>query len=319
MNEQQAIAQMVSPGMRRPGIFRGGILQILVTRGCDKSCFHCTQGSNLGGKPMMITVDQFAEACDSLQSYFGVVGMFGGNPCIHPQFDKLCRIMREKIPFEQRGLWSNNPLGKGAICAITFNPKVSNLNVHLDQAAHDEFATDWVAAKPYLKGLDSDSRHGPPFVAMQDVGLSEEEIWQNTATCDVNQHWSALIGVFRGELRAWVCELMGAQAMIHQNEPDYPDTGMKVTPGWWRKPMTEFSEQVKYHCRRCGIPLKGYGQLAIGGETEQVSETHKSIYKPKDKDRLVQLITNRGELKEGALAVATNYIENSSVLAGDAI
>ena len=94
MDAKEAISKMIAPGQKRSGIWRNGVLQIWVTRACDKACYHCTQGSNLGGKPGMITVDQFEEALKSLQcnekgGYFGVVGMFGGNPSIHPDLELL--------------------------------------------------------------------------------------------------------------------------------------------------------------------------------------------------------------------------------------
>src|SRR5690242_2039949 len=56
---------MKSPRDIRP-VWRGGVLQIWVTRACDLACTHCTQGSNLAGKPGMMTPDQFEEACKSL-------------------------------------------------------------------------------------------------------------------------------------------------------------------------------------------------------------------------------------------------------------
>jgi len=62
--------------------------------------------------------------------------------------------------------------------------------------------------------------------------------------------------------------------------------------------MNYFAEQVRRHCHRCGVPLKGYGELAVsnGDGTEQVSPTHADIYKPKDKNRRVELVTVREQL-----------------------
>lgn len=304
---------MKSPRDRRPGIWRQGVLQIWITRACDKACFGCTQGSNLGGKPGMMTPEQFDQACASLSDYFGVVGVFGGNPALHPQFDEICRILRGRIPFEQRGLWCNNLRGKGPHARMTFNPKVSNLNVHLDQAAYDEMHRDWPEARQQLKGLKDDSRHSPPFVAMQDVIDDEAERWKLIGTCDVNQFWSAMICVFRGELRGYFCELAGAQAMLHQHEPDYPDLGLPITPGWWNQSIDAFGEQVRYHCHACGIPLRGFGDLAVGGRVEQVSKTHAAVYQPKVRDREVQLVTLRSELGTQPLPKATDYIQNSKL------
>lgn len=370
MNEQQALAKMVAPGTPRPGKYRQGVIQIWVTRACDKACFGCTQGSNLRGRPGMMTPEQFEQAVLSLKGYWGVVGVFGGNPAIHPQFPELCLILQQHIPYEQRGLWCNNPLGHGRIMRETFNPSVSNLNVHLDRKAYDEFKRDWPECNPV--GLTQDSRHSPPYVAMKDVlkkpchlcratgnlrlsdlidvGQSDDEIeivqdemgkcpfcngtgqiydeekaWELISDCDINKHWSAMIGVFRGEVRAWFCEIAGAQAMLHQHEPDYPDTGVRIEtwkePGklvkvdntWWMQPMEFFADQVRKHCHECSVPLRGYGELAQrqDGGQEQVSETHAGIYHSKVKGRPVQIVTTLDELRAQSLGTFTHYLQNS--------
>lgn len=303
--------KVVLPRDRRP-VWMGGVLQIWVTRACDRSCYHCTQGSNFAGDPGSITVDQFAAACESLRDYFGVVGVFGGNPTLHPQFADLCRVMRETIPWERRGLWSNHPRGHGTVCAVTFNPAHSNLNVHQSKDAWDEFARDWSECRPYLKGLDADSRHAPPFVAMKDVIADEAERVRLIESCDVNQRWSALIGVFRGQLRAWFCELAGAQAMLHQHDLDYPDTGVPVTPGWWKSDRAAFAHQIDKHCHECGIPLRGHGALANTGPAEQVSATHAAVCRPKRPGRPVEPVVELVQLGT-PLTRATDYLENGRV------
>lgn len=319
MKEHEALRKMVAPGTKRPGKWREGVIQIWVTRACDKACFGCTQGSNLAGKPGMITPEQFEQAVLSLKDYFGVIGVFGGNPSLSPHFETLCEIMRKHVPFEQRGLWCNNPMGKAAVMRKTFNPLVSNLNVHLDKNAYDEFRKGWPESRPF--GLKEDSRHSPVYVAMKDVIADEGERWDLIADCDINKHWSAMLGVFRGQLRAWFCEVAGAQAMLHQHEPDYPDTGLDPTVlhyngkgmvPWWQLGMNSFTEQVKKHCHECGVPLRGYGELAQSKNgTEQFSETHADIYRPKTPGRLVQLVTDREQVKEKSLKTFVDYLGNS--------
>jgi len=341
MQEQEAISRMISPGMKRPNIWRNGVMQIWVTRACDLACFGCTQGSNLGGKPGMMTAGQFERAVLSLKGYFGVFGVFGGNPAVSPHFDDMCWILREHVPKEQRGLWCNHP--KGHIQAIreTFNPKVSNLNVHLVREAYDAFAEGWPECKRFLKGLDpawpeaeamkrdkkeyahrvGDARHTPPFVAMQDLDKlpfpngelkpnTEENRWDLIADCDINRHWSAIICSFRGELRGYFCEIAGAQAMLHQHEPDYPDLGLPIEEGWWQRPMTDFAAQARLHCHACGIPIRSAGELAVGGTTEKVSQAHASIFKPKKSGRGVELVQLSTQLSEKQVTRVTDYIEN---------
>lgn len=295
------IPKMVMPSQKRNGIMRGGILQIMITRACDLACHGCTQGSQLAGKPVMMTPDQFDAACASLEGYFGVVGVFGGNPAMHPQFSEICSIMRGRIPYMQRGLWCNNLRGKGADARITFNPRHSNFNVHMSKDAYDEFARDWPESIPYLKGLDVDSVHVTPWVAAKDVIPDELDRWDLISKCDINRNWSAMIGVFRGELRAWFCEVAGAMSMLHQDNPDWngtgqpiPDTGVPVVKDWWRQPQTAFESQIREHCPHCGVPVRRPGQLAVGGDHEEFSETHRWIARPKVRERPVQLVEIQG-------------------------
>lgn len=331
MTETEAIAKMIAPGTPRAGKWRQGVIQIWVTRACDNACFGCTQGSNLGGKPGMITPEQFEIACKSLQGYFGVVGMFGGNPATHPKFIELCEIMKKYIPREQRGLWCNNPITdiNARTMRHTFDPQVSNLNCHLNREAYSMFKRYWPESMPF--GVDRDSRHAPVHLAMKDVLPDEGKRWELISQCDINQHWSAMIGVFRNEVRAWFCEIAGAQAMLHQDEPDYPDTGTPIhsdgmsdwphgnntgTRGyWWRQGMEVFADQVRKHCHECAVPLRGYGELAMTDDpeaTEQTSKTHESIFHPKRKDRKVVVVNDIVELGTKRVGRVIDYLRNGS-------
>ena len=301
--------KMVIPSDQRRGIWRGGIIQLQVTRACDLACFHCTQGSNLSGKPVIMTPEDFERAVDSLQGYWGVYGVFGGNPCVSPYFEDYCRILKAKVPFDQRGLWSNSPRGKGKLCRVTFNPRVSNLNVHGSPEAWDDFAKDWPECKPYLKGLDQDSIHSPPWVALQDLIPDEAERWRLIGDCDINKYWSALVGLVPGRgLRAYFCEVAYSQAVLHSGDPSWPDVGLEPDIGWWRLPLQSFEDQIKIHCHACGIPLRREGELAIGGDHEEVSETHAGAFKPKVSSRPVQLVTLNGLPPSRSERPSTEYL-----------
>ena len=184
----------------------------------------------------------------------------------------------------------------------------------MDQVAYDEFYRDWPECRKQLKGHDTDSRHSPPFVAMMDVEPDEGKRWEMIANCDVNQNWSAMICAVPGRgLRGYLCEIMGAQAMLHADDPEWPDLGVPIVEGWWRSSIEAFAKQVKFHCHRCGVPLRRFGQLACDGEFEEVSQTHAGIYKPKDKNRRVELITLDTAPAAKTLKLVTNYIENSAI------
>lgn len=309
------ISKMKAPGDTRP-TWMNGIIQIHITRACDLACTGCTQGSNLAGKPVIMSLENFERAVESLRDYYGVVGIFGGNPTLHPRFADVCSILSRQIPFERRGLWSNF-LGKHAeICRATFNPGVSNINVHANALVYKDILEKWPELAKYqgpnLKGL-KDSRHSPPYVAMKDMeDMSNEERFRLIENCDINQLWSAIICQFRGNLRGFFCELAGAQSMLHESEPDYPDTGVPIINGWWKAPIHSFAEQISKHCLECGIPLRGAGDFG-NGTNEYVSKTHLNVYKlKKPQGKTLHVVTNRDQLN-GNVGRVTDYIQNGMV------
>lgn len=302
--------RMKTPSDIRP-TWMGGIIQIHITRVCDLSCVSCTQGSNLGGKPVIMNLENFEAAVISLRDYFGVVGIFGGNPCMHPEFPEICEILAHFIPKERRGLWSNNLRGNGHLCRKVFNPNVSNLNVHMNRDAYNEMIRDWPECNPI--GLMDDSRHSPPFVAMDDIeGLSEDQKVSMINNCDINQLWSAMICQVNNQPLGYFCELMGAQSMLHNDD----STGIDVRswPDWWKRDLLDYTQQIVRHCFKCGIPLKGMGDLAVTGSKEYVSKTHLPIYKLKNgKDKTLYLINTLDQL-HGSVPRATDYIKNGATI-----
>lgn len=342
MNKQEALDRMISPGMARSIKPHAGVIQIHLTRACPLACYSCTQASNIGGKTYFITLDNFDLICQSLRTYPWILGIFGGCPNTHPQFDTICEILRGYFPKDRCGLWSNNLMGKGASCRVTFNPAVSNLNVHMVRSAYEEMLRDWPECRPF--GLVQDSRHSPPYVAIKDVIHDESERWELISKCPINARWSALAGQFRGEARGYFCEIAGSQSILYQDDPSYPDTGIKIPcecngtgkvetttdtnekyrtfspckckgKQWWQLGMDSFSEQVEKHCMDCGVALNSYGELAQRDDLlgkEQVSETHKDIYQPKRKGRRVELVTVRSQLEEGKITRTTDYLQNST-------
>ena len=306
--KNRALDKMIPPGRPRKGKFRSGVIQIHLTRACDLSCCNCTQGSQFGGKSPMISPEVFEVAVESLKGYFGVVGIFGGNPAIHPQFEYLCEILRKHIPREQCGLWCNNPLGKGKAMRLTFNPSISNLNCHMKPEAFSEFKRDWPESCPF--GLAGDSSHSPVHVSMEKLVPSEEERWNLISDCDINKHWSAMICQFRDEPRAFFCEVAGGQAVLNQFNPDYPDTGVKVDAEWWKQPMKHFEDQVLTHCHQCSVPLRLKGSLAQTDSVTQISEEYSHLKLKGSGKQLIQLNTPE-DVDSKRVSKVTHYMQNA--------
>jgi hypothetical protein len=291
-----------------------------------------------------MTLEQIEQALLSLKGYFGVVGCFGGNPAMRKDFAEVCALWRKHVPFNQSGIWSNNPitLENAVEMRQTFDPAISNLNAHLDKRAAALFKQGW--PESYVFGINDDSRHSPVFGSMIDLGVSESERWKRISRCPINQHWSAGIGAFRGELRAYFCEIAMAQALLHQNDPDYPDTGVDflVSDGrvcsipqfygkygdqsqgsgsiaiegpWWRLLMQSFRTQVRQHCHNCLVPMQGIGQLACDqtpGTLEITTKSSVGVVRPKNSQRGVIVANDPLELGTDRLrGPSTRYLQNA--------
>lgn len=295
-------AGMKGPADRRATAWRGGTIHIKILSYCDLDCQQCDaavgilRGLKLG---FVMTPEQFRIAARSLNGYFGLIGIYGGNPCMHPQFEEICRIFAEEIPDrQQRGLWTDNLRGQGKICRETFNPAMSNLNCHGIRSAYDEMRQDWPEAKPIGLGdfKHDPSEHAPYFGSMADLGLSDEEMEKRLGDCGFNQEWSAMITQVKGRLVAYFCEIAATMAEVMND----PSRGMTPGPGWWSKPLAAFENQICGYCTRCLIPMNGRKSPADARGTEQYTKTWEPVFATIKGRPMVKVVTReeiRGDRK----------------------
>jgi len=242
--------------MKAPGDKRGdgcfGVVQIIVTNRCDGACSNCTQMIPYQRSRVDMSPSNFRRAVDSVAGYPGVVGMFGGNPCLHPKFPELCEMFREHGPDKpKRGIWSNDIHGHGALVSATFG--YHNFNVHGCEKA----ATRMRAAVPDAKiwGIDTPSIHAPVMVYPPE----DSNTWDAVAQCAINQHWSAAIVERGGDLLIYYCEVAAAMANVLGVSPDH-DRMPPVEPGVLDWQMDIYSRQIQRYCRICGVPLSLSGR-----------------------------------------------------------
>lgn len=245
------------------------IVQIVCTTACNLFwCSNCTQILPFRKDIKHMSPEVFRQTLRSLDGWPGVRAMFGGNPCVHPQFPELCRIMAEEVSNQnQRGLWTNDLMKHGEITKRTFWPYGRfNLNVHCDVKAAD-YMREWLPGIPIL-GEDRPSWHSPILMDYRDFGISDENWIEMRENCDINQRWSAAIMERDGAPYAYFCEVAGALDGIREE-----NNGILAEPGWWKWPMNRFENQVKSCCDRgCGVPLKRKGHLD-SDETYDISSS----------------------------------------------
>jgi hypothetical protein len=175
--------------------------------------------------------EYFKKAVDSLVDFPNMVGMMGGEPLYHPDFEKMCEYMVSKIPPERLGLWTCFPDGKQnyrEVIAKTFG------NIFLNDHTRE------------------DVLHGPILVESEDLPIDEHERWLLINECWVQKYWSASINPHG----AFFCEVAASLSMVMDNYK--PLCAWDVEPGWWKKIPKDYKEQMEKYCIKCGcaMPLK---------------------------------------------------------------
>jgi hypothetical protein len=206
-------------------ILSADTLQIEWTSRCVLSCSNCTHFSGSFYKHPELTFEQFKEIVDSLEGYPNMIGAIGGDPVIHPEFERFCRYIRSKFPREQLGLWSTFPVSRAHLAPIiceTFEHVI--LNDHK------------------MPG----TLHAPILVGIEEMIPNDEDIWPIVDKCWLGNHWSPVVNT-NG---AFFCEVAGSMSQLF----DGPK-GWDLTPGWWKRTPKDYKEQMEEYCRKCGCAV----------------------------------------------------------------
>jgi hypothetical protein len=217
-------------------------IQIDVTNLCCRECSNCTRLLAHIAQPFFMSVECFIKAVEALRDFprhslpnettpsHKIVGMIGGEPLLHPEFEQLCAIMVQAIPDrEHRGLWTGlvwQQTKYAAIIEKTFG--YINNNLH-----------------------NSECLHSPILVAIGDVIRDPHERQSTISHCWLQEKWSGSItpkGFF-------FCEVAAAFDMV-MNGPG----GLPIESGCWNRPLADFQEQIDRWCPRCGIAMNLQGR-----------------------------------------------------------
>ena len=204
------------------------IIQIDITNACINSCSNCTRLIGHHKKPFFMDMETFCRAVDSLIDFPGIVGMIGGEPLLHPDFEKMARYLAlKRVDKKRRGLWSTIPKGTkyGKLIKEIFGTQYFN-----DHTVNT-------------------IQHQPVLVAAEEMIQDREKMWELIDNCWVQNLWSATITP-KG---AYFCEVAAAFDMLFDG-----NRGWTIEPGWWHRTPEEFGEQRSHWCPRCGcaIPLE---------------------------------------------------------------
>lgn len=232
------------------------LIQIEITNACHLRCANCTRFTGHHSKPFFMDLEMVERAIDSLKDFPGGVGIIGGEPTLHPQFEEICLILKKKIKKKKRWLWTSGHKWETHERMIK---KVFGNNVF------------------YNDHSEEDQTHQPILISIDEVVEDKECMWNLIDNCWIQNYWSASITPKGG----FFCEVAAAMDMLF----DGPG-GFEIKKGWWRKSPEEFIDQIKEACPNCSaaLPLPEFSNKACDMISPRNLERLKRIGSPRISD-----------------------------------
>jgi len=181
-------------------------------------------------------LEQVKAALETVVDYPKMVGIMGGEPLLHPQFNEICEEATSKVPRERLGLWTCLPKGKEA-----YGPLIANTFGNIFINDHSR----------------KDIYHAPILIGMREITLDMKRAWVEIDKCWVQNCWSASINPYG----AYFCEVAASLALLFQEKED----AWPVTSDWWMKTPKDFTAQMERFCPRCGMAAPLSRRLSIEG------------------------------------------------------
>jgi hypothetical protein len=219
-------------------VFDNDTIQIEITNACVLNCANCTRFVG-HRKPYFMEWDQFRQAVDSMVGYPYMTGIMGGEPLLHPQFEKFCDYAVQKLGWEHLGLWSCFPAGyekyREVVCR-TFG--------HI-------FLNDHTRPDIY---------HHPFLVAIEDAVPNKDDMFLMIDHCFFQRSWSASIN----PMGAYFCEMAASLSILLGG-----NSAWKVEPKWWLRINKDYGSQIEEFCPKCGGALYVVEEQISCGKLQQ--------------------------------------------------
>lgn len=226
------------------------IIQIDITNACPHSCSNCTRFCAHHKQPFFMDFQTFQRAVDSLVDFPGMVGVMGGEPTLHPEFERFVDEYAQKIGGNQRSRRACDPIvdfsdyrtrelsdvvGRRGLWT-SLGPGYRR---HFEQIQE---VFDYQCINDHVNpGL-----HQALLISRKELGIADSDWIALRDRCWVQNLWSASVTP-KG---AFFCEVAGALDLLF----DGPG-GWDLNSDWWTRPPEAFGDQLQW-CELCGAALQ---------------------------------------------------------------
>ena len=287
------------------------IILIDITNACTERCSNCTRFCGNHKKPFFMDYPTFQRAVDSMEGFGGLTALIGGEPTLHPEFDRFLDYIRLRYPKQERQNRLAYPQ-KDFIQELlhqefeshrvavredgrkTFERMGMGMysNMCASYRKYHEKIQDTLQVQ-FLNDHINPSYHQPGLFSRKDLGIPDEEWIPMRDACWLQNAWSATITP-KG---AFFCEVAAAFDMLFDGPGGWP-----IEPGWWKRKPEDFGDQLQW-CELCGFPLKTFMRES-NDEIDDVSpilyEKLKAVGSPRLKSGKTHLV----KIQDGKIAEA---------------
>jgi lipopolysaccharide biosynthesis glycosyltransferase len=289
------------------------VIQIEITNTCGNRCANCTRFCGHQKTPFFMDFETFKKAVDSMKGFTGVVGIMGGEPTLHPEFERFVTYFKENFGRNDTSRVFKGPDKDflGYICNHVFNIIRNNQrglwsSMGLQYYRHFELIQDTFGYQ-VLNDHSHPSAHETLMVTRKELGIPDEKWYKMRDNCWVQNYWSASITP-KG---AFFCEVAAALDMLL----DGPG-GWDIEPGWWKRRPDEFGDQLHW-CELCSAPLampRRNANKEIDDASPRWYSILSEIQSPKFLKGKVQEfdVTTYNEKRYSVIDEATPYLEDQT-------
>jgi len=245
--------------------------QIELTNFCGHDCLYCSRYNKHIRKDQKyhMSLKFLGKALDSLKDWPAKIGIIGGEPLKHPDFEKCCKLIQSKFPREKMGLWTSG------------GSRWNELKPIIDKTF------GFVAYNEHNKQQQETCMHQPITLSIFDLVPDSDLRDKLIDDCWVQRTWCPTITP-KG---AFFCEIAGALDIITDGKGGYD-----LTPDWWERTPEKFQGQISQYCNFCGMAIP-YQREFIKNKMEKFSPATFSLFRklnlPNMEQEKIEVVTEK--------------------------
>jgi hypothetical protein len=235
-----------------------------------------------------MTLEQVATALDTLEEWIDApiskvrnvphwIGIIGGEPTLHPRFEEICHLIRERFPVRAQ----NGQYGAVGLWSTGTTPMYHKHKKLIDETF------GFLILNPHDENQEAQCKHQPISVAIDEVVPDEKMKKFLIKNCWVQRQWCPTIN-WNG---AYFCEVAAnLDIILNKGDKAWP-----VEKGWWKRHpgLDGLYDQSHSLCGKCGMAAPMERDL-IGADVTKFSPGLLTLFRKQEMrnvaDENVQII-----------------------------